>query len=230
MFADKKYQAAIDEFLKIIENNPNGALSQQALFRIATIQYLYLSRYQEAIKSFRQFVVLSKSENQVFQAEKHIGEILFSKLEDFAGSTDQYKRILEKYPKSEETSFFVLRLAKSYYGTLNFDATIKVLKEFENKFPKTELMPEALYQLANTYYTKGDCEAAIDIFESVVFGFPKSQQAVFAQFGIGNCFEELDKPLEALQMYQGVLGRYPSPRVVQTKIARLKVKQSKKTK
>ena len=227
LFNDHKYQASVDEFQKIIEADSRSALAQQALFRIAVIQSLYLDRYAEAIKSFRQFVVVSQNTEIVYQAEKNIGEIYFVKQEDYRQAVDQYRRLLEKYTKSDERDFFTLRMAKAYYGALDFEKAIATFRELVKKFPKSPLVAEAMYQIGNTYYTKGDADAAIDAFQDVLMLFPRSQQAVFAQFGIGNCFEEKDKPDEALEEYTKILDKHPARNVVEAKIKRLKEKKNR---
>lgn len=228
LFNDHKYAAAVEEFKEIIESDPRSHLAQQSLFRIGVIQYLYLEQYQEAIKSFRQFAVVSQNKDLVYQAEKSIGELYFTKLEDYRQAIEQYKRLLEKYPDSKERDFFMLRVAKSHYGALEFDKAVQMYKEIAKQFPKTSWGPEALYQIGNTYYTKGDIDSAIETFQDVVLLFPKTQQALFAQFGIGNCYEERDKLDEALEIYSKILDKHPARNVVEAKIRRLKERMSRK--
>lgn len=222
LFSDHKYAAAVDEFKKIIDSDPRGPLAQQAMFRIAVIQHLYLESYLEAIKSFRQFAVLSQNAELVFQAEKSIGEIYFAKLEDYKMAVEQYKRLIEKYPDSKERDFFMLRMAKAYYGALDFTHAIETYRELIKQMPKSTLAPEAKYQIGNTYYTKGETESAIAAFRDVVASYPDSQQAVFAQFGIGNCYEEKENFDEALEIYTKILDKHPARNVVEAKIKRLR--------
>lgn len=227
LFNDHKYSASVDEFKKIIEADPRSHLAQQALFRIGVIQYLYLDQFQDAIKSFRQFNVVSQNKDLIYQAERSIGEIYFTKLEDYKQAIEQYKRLLDKYPESKERDFFMLRMAKSYYGTLDFEKAIQLYKDIAKQFPKSSLGPEALYQIGNTYYTKGDIDSAIEAFQDVTLLFPNSQQAAFAQFGIGNCYEERDKLDEALEVYTKILDKHPARNVVEAKIRRLKERKSR---
>lgn len=227
LFNDKKYAAAVEEFNKIINEDPKGTLAQQSLFRIAVIQFLYMENYAEAAKNFKQFSSISQNTDLVFQAEKSIGEIYFAKLEIFPLAVEQYKKLLEKYPKSTDTEFFLLRMGKSYYGALDFDHAIEVFKILLTKYPKSPLASEALYQIGNTYFTKGECEEAIEQFQEVLLSYPKSSQAVYAQFGIGNCYEELEMPDQALKVYERILPKHPSKHVVEAKIRRLKEKSKK---
>ncbi|MGE4232122.1 MAG: tetratricopeptide repeat protein [Bacteriovoracia bacterium] len=227
LFGDRKYDAAVSEFQKIIENNPRSPLAQQALFRVGIIQYLYLEKYSDAVKSLRQFTLLSQNGDAVYEAEKNIGEIYFSKIEDFRSSLDQYKRILDKYPESKEKDFFLFRIAKSYYGFLDFDNAIQTYERIKKETPKSPLVLEASYQIGNTYYTRGDCDTAIKVFREVVKEKPSAQQAVFSQFGIANCYEEQQKYQEAIDQYEQIVDKHPSKNVVLRKIQKLKVLREK---
>lgn len=222
LFSDHKYDAAVEEFKKIVDSDPKGALAQQALFRIGVIQYLYRDDYHDSIKSFRQFAAISPNHEIVYQAEKSIAEIYFTKVEDYRQAIEEYKRLLEKYPDSPERDEFMFKMGKAYYLALDFPKAIEVYRDILKKFPKSPLQSEVLYQIGTTFYTKGDVDLAIDAFKQVIAAFPSSQQAVFAQFGIGNCFEEKDRFDEALAIYTKILDKHPARQVVEAKIQRLK--------
>lgn len=230
LFSDHKYSAAVEEFKQIIEADPKSSLAQQALFRIGVIQYLYLDRHREAVRSFKQFVAVSENQELVFQAEKSLAEIYLNRMEDYRQAVEQYRKILEKYPKSEERDFFLLRLAKAYYGALDFDNAIVTYRQLVKEYPKSQHVPEALYQIGNTLYTKGapaDIDQATAAFKDVINRYPDSQQAVFAQFGIGNCLEEKDQIDEALAIYTKLLDKHPARGVVEAKIFRLKERKNR---
>lgn len=230
LFSDQKYSASVEEFKKIIDSDPRGSLAQQALFRIATIQHLYLEKYREAVETYKKFVVVSQNNKLVYQAEKTIGDIYFSKLEDYKLSAEQYNRLLEKYPESSERDFFLVRLAKSYYGALEFQKAIAMYRRIFQEYPKSPYAAEGLYQIGNTLYTKGKIDEAIEAFEEVSLFYPKSQQSIFAQFGIGNCLEEKNRTAEALEVYLKILDKHPAKKVVSAKIKRLQEKQERETK
>ncbi len=225
LFGDRKYAAAVQEFQKIIESDPQGVLAQQALFRVGMIEMLYLNAYADAVRSFRQFTSLSRNTKLVFQAEKNTGEILLLKLEEYRPAVEQYRKLLEKYPESQERDFFLLRLAKAYYGALDFQKSIDACRELVKRYPKSELVQEALYQIGNTLFTRGDCDEAVKVFREVVEQHAQSRQAMFAGFGMANCFEELEKPGDALMAYRSILDRHPSRLIVEAKIRRLSEKQ-----
>ncbi|MBI3556817.1 MAG: hypothetical protein HY074_11185, partial [Deltaproteobacteria bacterium] len=75
LFSDHKYAAAVEEFKKLVDGDPRGSLAQKALFRIGTLQYLYLEDYLDSIKSFRQFIALSPDTELVYQAASKRGVV-----------------------------------------------------------------------------------------------------------------------------------------------------------
>ena len=92
LFNDHKYSAAVEEFQKIIEADPKGSLSQQAIFRIAVIQSLYLDSYAESIKSFKKFALLSQNDELIFQAEKSIGDIYFISIDGIVHNINEIEQ------------------------------------------------------------------------------------------------------------------------------------------
>ena len=228
LFNDHKYAASVQEFRKVVDNDPKSQIAQQALFRIATIQYLYLGAYAEAVKSFRHFTFLSQDTNLVYEAEKNIGEILFSKTEDFRGALEQYSRLLGKYPDSPDRDFFTFRMAKSSYHNLKFDDAIRHYQALLKEFPHSSYAEESLYQIGNSYYTKGEYELAVEAFEEDLVRFPKGKYSLFAQFGIAVCYEELDQLDEAYAIYKRIKDVYPSKNIVELKLKRVQDRRAKR--
>lgn len=226
LFNDRKYAAAVQEFQKIIDSEQKSSLAQQALFRMGVAQYLYLGKYTEAAKSFRQFTFLSQDTAMVYQAEKNIGEIYFVKIEDYKSALEQYLRILGNYPDSLDKGFFKMRIARCYYNLLKFEEAVSRYEQIRKEFANTTLAEEALYQIGNTFYTKGDHEKAIDAFEDLLVKYPKSSFAVSAQFGIANCYEEMDHLDEAFALYKKIKDIYPSPKVIEMKMRRVSERKS----
>ena len=227
LFVDHKYAAAVDEFKKIVENDPKGILAQQAIFRIAVIQYLYLGLYKDAVHSFMQFNSVSQNKDLVYQSEKYVADIYFSKLEEYKNALTQYLSLIDKYKDSKETEFFMLRVAKSYYGALDFAKAIDAYKTLIHKYPKGEWSSEANYQIGNTFFTKGDVDLAIQAYKNTLSAYPSSPQAIFAEFGIANCLEEKEQFDDALEIYERILQKHPAKNVVESKIKRLKEKKAK---
>ena len=50
-----------------------------------------------------------------------------------------------------------------------------------------------------------------------------------ARFGIANCLEELDQLDAAYHSYEYLLNSYPSPKVIQIKLARLKERKAQRS-
>ncbi len=222
MSQEHKYEAAVATYDKVIENDPKSPLGQQSLFRAATINYLYLGNYAEAAKEYRRFTFLSQDARAVYEAEKNIGEIYFSKTEEYKKAIEQYQRLLGNYPDSQERDLFRFRIAKSYYQVLSFSEAIEQYRQLLKDFPKSALREETLYQIGNTYFTKGDYPAAHEAFEEVIIQFPSGRLKTFALFGVGNCFEEQDQLEEALRMYTKLREQYPNKEVIDLKIKRVR--------
>ena len=191
----------------------------------ATIQYLYVSDYADAVKSFRQFTFLSQDTGLVYESEKNIGEVLFSKLEDYKGAVEQYTRLIGKYPDSKEKGFFQFRMAKSHYNLLKFEDAIKGFGKVVAESTDPALKEESLYQIGNSLYTKGDYEQAIDAFEDLLVGFPKGKYAILLSLAWRFAME-LEQLDEAFRIYESIKDKYPERGVLELKLKRVSERRS----
>ena len=87
LWANGKYQAAVNEFDKVIKKDPKGKLGLQALFRSAMTQTVFLSRHMEAMEKFKTYSDLSGDTEVSWSAQRQIGEILSEKLPPEASVT-----------------------------------------------------------------------------------------------------------------------------------------------
>ena len=105
------------------------------------------------------------------------------------------------------------------------------------------LAEKAAYEIGVTYYTRGeqrtDNEAnrnlgpesyqdAIDAFEDFLKRYPKSELVPQARFGIASCLEEMDQLDAAYHAYESLRSTYPSPNVIEIKLARIRERKAQR--
>ena len=245
-WADGKYAAAVSEFEKVTQREPNWKLGLQSLFRAAMTQTLYLSQHEEAIRKLRQFVVAVKGGESAHEANRQIGEILFTKLERYPDAIKHYKALLaqEESLAPVDAGEYAFRVSKAQFFLWQFGKAIDGYREIRRKYPRTHWAERAGYEIGAAYYTSGErgrkgvaaggaiaeekFQAGIDAFDEFIHEHPDSRWVPEAKFGIAACLEELDQLDAALVRYQAVKKEYPSPLVVDVRIARIKERQNQK--
>ncbi len=234
LWTDGKYAAAVGEFEKVIGKDPHGKLGSQALHRAAMTQTLYLNQHADAIRKLRMYADMSGDTPDAWEGQKQIGEILFSKTDQYEQAIQHYRSLLKAKPDAVEAAEFLYRIGKSHFFLWQFDEAINTFKELGNKFPGTPLAEKANYEIGVTYYTRGEqnpggqgtgmapYQQAMEAFRAFLKRFPQSVWAPEARFGIASCLEELDQLDAAYNEYEALKSTYPSPNVIAIKLARIR--------
>ena len=120
LWGDKNYSASVTEFERVISKDPNGVLGQQALYRAATTEELFLGRFPEAIQKFRSLIQLSRDSELSRKAQAQIGDILFTHLENYEQAINHYQSLIQLDRDSSEAPGFLFRIAKSQFFLFQF--------------------------------------------------------------------------------------------------------------
>lgn len=240
LWSDQKYSAAVVEFEKVVQRDPKGTLGLQALYRAAATQALFLSLYSDALRNYNAFIARSTDAASVWDAKLEVGDILFSKTEQYDQAIPHYQGLLRDYPKAVEAPEFQFRIAKSHYYLRQFEDAIFHFQKLMKLYPSSPLAERALYEVGLTLFTgaeqrgpddlvKTPYEDARKAFERFAARYPQSRWVPEARFGIASCLQELDRLDEATQIYEEIKDRYPSPAVIDVKLARIRERKEQRT-
>ncbi|MEK6579584.1 MAG: tetratricopeptide repeat protein [Bdellovibrionota bacterium] len=241
LWTDGKYAASVSEFEKVSQKDPRGSLGIQALYRAATTEAYFLSRFNDAVKKFKLFAEATTDLALAWEAQKQIGELLYAKMDLHDQTIEHYRDLLKANPQVDEAAEFTYRIAKSQFYLWQFDDATKTYQELIAKYPKAPQAERALYEIGVTYFTQGEqqpnkkvrgpeiYQEAIDSFEIFLKKYPQSTLAALARFGIASCLEELDQLDAAFHAYEALKKTYPSPRVIEIKLARIRERKAQRS-
>lgn len=226
LWNEGEFSASVNEFEKVILQDPKSELGIKALFKMAITQTLYLSRHEEALKNLKSFLEISQDSELNAQANEQIGDILFSRLELYDQAIRHYQTLVTGKP----SSVYVYRIGKSQFMLSQFSEAIKSFQEVLKKFPKSQEAARADLELAKVFYTQGEPESIQEAMKRF-HQLQKSKDpeiSVESKFGIALCLEELDQLESALKQFEGLLSSYPSKQVVQIRMERIKQRLAQK--
>lgn len=240
-WGDGQYGAAVVEFERAFVKDPKGKVGLQALYRAAVTQAYFLSEYADAIRKLKIYAENSDNGPTVWEAKKLVGELLFSKLEDYDHATQHYRALVQMDPQAAEVPEFLFRIGKSRFYVGDFEEAIATYRQLTKQYSKTSWAEKAAYEIGVAYFTRGEqhpngrgpvfenYQEAIDAFEDFLEKYPSSPLLAEARFGIASCFEELDRLDAAQQAYAALLTSYPSPKVIQIKLARIRERKAQRS-
>jgi TolA-binding protein len=241
LWYDGKYSAAVAEFDKVTAKDPHGKLGLQALFRAAVTQTLFLSEYEAAIRKFQTVSDLSQDPANAWEAQTQIGDLLFSKLDQYDRAIQHYQMLLQRRPDAPEAAEFLFRIGKSQFYLWQFQEAVATYREVLKRFKGSLQAERAAYELGVTFFTRGEqrpdgrgpgiesYQEAIDAFEKFVRMFPSSKLVPEARFGMASCLEELDQLDAAYHAYEALRGIYPAPKVIEIKLARIRERKAQRS-
>lgn len=194
-YASHRYEDAIAQWKKVKEAYVSTELSIGAEIRIADA-YFESERYIEATSAYDEFRKLHPSHEKSGYALYRMGLASYNQITGI--DTDQtpeknaviyFEEFLRKYPQSEylvevrdKLEVTVMKqlqheqyVARFYYRTEKYAATIKRLEEALSSFPRNQLHDETWFLLGAAYLRSGNPDKAKEAFSKLFAGFPESR-------------------------------------------------------
>ncbi|MFC2074941.1 tol-pal system YbgF family protein [Bdellovibrionota bacterium] len=212
---------AMRELKAVLRYEPPADLKDKTLVLIGTIAAGPLKDSKTALWAHKERLKIAQTDEQRFDAQKKIAEILVHDFRDYQQAIMVYQRLLSSVPNHEEEPEIRFEIARSFLRLGNYQQSEVELEELCSLFPDSKVVPQARYQLGNIAYLKGKFQNARKIFRDITKAFPESNTSLYATFGIGNCFEEEDNLKKALEIYRTIRTTYPNKTLIEQKIATL---------
>ena len=219
-----EYSAAVSEFEKVAQKDPQGLLGIQALFRAASTQADYLQQFEPAIRKFERVAENTLAPELAQESKIRISEILLNRIQDYGRAIQQLDRIMEIDPPK-----FLYQKAKANFYLQKFDRTILSLTLLQKKYPRSTWSIPGELLMAQTVFTRGNqFEQALQQFRTFLKRHPGDPLQVEAKFWIAASLEELDQLDASLQGYEAIAGEYPAPEVIRIRITRIRDRMTTK--
>jgi len=221
LFHQGKYKESIRQFQKVVEADPKSEIGQRAFIRMAEIQNIYLSDYENSIKSYRHFILRSTDRDLILFSQEQIATIQFKKIGDYKGAIKSYEILLNYRPKLKNQDEILHQIGECYFRLLNFEKSLFFFKKQLEEYPDSAYAEETLFEISNVYFTKGDYSKAIEAYLEVIRRFPRGKFAVSARFGIASSYEEQDQLEKAYLLLKEIEDVYPNKEAIRTKMKHL---------
>lgn len=235
LWTEKKYEASVVEFDRIVKENPGSALGVQSLWRASITRALFLNDYQEALRGLQSFIDQSAQKNLILDAQKEIGEILFNKTQQYLLAIDHYQKLINSKKFPNEEGFFLYRISRSYANLGKIKKAISTQEQILEKYPTGDLALKSKLDLAQNWFTLGDVDKqayakSLELYKKVSDETRTRDRKKFmeAQFGMAVVLEEMDRLDEAIDLYKSIESEYLVPNVVKVRIQKINERSKRK--
>lgn len=246
LWGDGNYKGAAQEFERAASKDPSGSLGMQALFRASMTQTLFLDQPVDAVKNLKKYLEIALANPagaQTFPAKLLLGEIMFSKLNQYEQVIPHYQALLAEKPDAPEAAELLFRIGKSHLYLWQFEKAVDVFQDVLKRFPKSSQAERAAYEIGVAYFTGGEQkfsaegEAGIDAFQSAIRAFqtflrqhPNSGLRDDAKLMMANCYEELDQLNDAYALLKEIEPIHTAKNLIRLRMRRIEQRLTRKNK
>ncbi|MEW6557435.1 MAG: tetratricopeptide repeat protein [Elusimicrobiota bacterium] len=134
-----------------------------------------------------------------------------SELLELDSALKEYRRIIEKFPNTNESLKAKLGIGLVYYKKNNYETARAHFLNYIKKYPDTRITDDAQYWLGMLHFKNKNFRKAAVSFTALVQNYPKSNYAAEGWLRLGDCYYNLPlkKYKQARNSYRKVLTKYP---------------------
>jgi tetratricopeptide (TPR) repeat protein len=218
LFEEKDYEKAVEEFLKLARLAPADTIGLAALRKAGDTYYLYLKKYEHALRAYYLYVERSENPVEAFKVQEQIAEIFFLHLEDWQNAIVEYDKLIMNKGFGQVIDRFQFRVAQSYQNLGQFEQSVIEFDEFLTDYPNSELLARAWFESAVSCHQQKKYDDALKRYKKVLEIANGQSIATEAQFGIANVYEDKEDLNTAINMYRELMDLYPNRAVIEMKL------------
>ena len=199
---------AQEKLTDIIKNFPATSAAMAAHLELGNV-YFAEEKYQDAINNLRVVYADSSSDPDLLRdaMRKLVGA--YESAGQYDGALDVARKFIAKYPDDQSIMDMEIKVGILYEELRYFD---QALLAFQNltKEASRDYQAELHYYIGAIYDDKGDYANAILEFLKVPYLVSPNavvDWAAQAYYMAGKCYEQLNKPNDAIAMYQKIVDK-----------------------
>jgi TolA-binding protein len=217
LHAQGAYLEAIRSWEIILSSWPQSDYADQALHRIGATYYVEMDQQDRALDAFTRLVKdYPKSqyapEDLVLVADIYRGQ------REFAKALAEYCRYLQLYPQNPNAVEIRYKTITCLFEVGEYQAMRAQASELIKKFPESPYAADCIFWLGESYYLERDYEKARGYFGEYIKKYPKGEMAYKSWLSYARSLEEDNKLPDAIKTYQDLLKRYPSDKIIQSRL------------
>lgn len=201
-------EKAQDKLNELVNNFPNSSVIPMARFEIGNI-YFAQEKYQDAINSFRNICQDSLTEGDLLRDA--MGRLIsaYENAGQYDGALDIARKFITKYPDDSSLMDMKIKVGVLYEELKYFDQALLTFQNLAREANR-DYQAELHYYIGAIYNDKGDYADAILEFLKVPYLVSMNAEVDWAAqsyYMAGKCYEQMNKPNEAIAMYQKIVDK-----------------------
>jgi tetratricopeptide (TPR) repeat protein len=214
---ERKFQKAVKVYESILAKKPSLNIQIKINDQLGDIYSIYLNNYEKSLRHYKE--IESESNEPLWQVRslEKIGNIYFEKTKNFQAASVAYLKLAKFIPSLEKQAFYKFRYALSllynHQTSLAIIELKKIIKEKQVKYIK-----EANYYIGLAHFYKQQWVQAREYWFEYLKIETRKDKIVNTKFLIANAYESSEHLKEAYNIYYSILGEYPNPEIIQSRL------------
>ena len=211
----REFKKAAAVYENILKKKPSKTIKIKINFHLGEIYSIYLNDQQKALQHFQKLISSSNEPSWQVKALEKIGEIQFEEFKNYNEAKRVYEKLMGFVPKLERQEEYTFRYAQCEFHLKNYGKSAEIFKELGKN---NQLGADAFYYLGLGHFYKGEWDDAINYWFDYLKRERRKDKIVQVKFLIANAYESAEKLKEAYNIYYSIIGEYPNPSVIESRL------------
>lgn len=179
LMADKKYDEAGTEYLRLVQEKPDHEFADKALNN-AAVCFENTERFDSAVKTYERIINEYPKSTFADAALFRVAENS-RKSYDFDKAVARYGQLVKDYPQSKDRANAINNLAGLLVGLQRYDEGARTFQRFAELYPNDPDAPKNQYNAAVVYERQEDWKKLVPALEAFIRKFgndPKQNELV----------------------------------------------------
>lgn len=192
-------------YAELLKAYPQGTMAASAAYERA-LAFFKMGRFQEAIDQARGLTANERVRRDVYWllAESSVS------VKDEAGAVQNYRLLVEQYPKSTLAGDALYRLAHLMQKKGDFLQAAELFGRLGTEFPAHELAAQAVFAQASCLGKAQKHEQAVAAYARLIETYPKCSFIEDSLFQKATVETFLRRDAQALETWRDLLNRFPA--------------------
>ena len=213
----REFNKAVKIYENILERKPGKIINIKINFQLGEINSIYLNNYKKAVLHFENVINLANEPLWQVKALEKIGIISYENLKEFKKSKYAYKKLMTFIPKLKKQVFYKFRYAQSLYQEDSYKEAKDIFKELTQE-QNSEYSVQSYYFLGLVNFYEKKWEQSISYWFEYLKREKRKDRIIQVKFMIANAYESSEQLKQAYNIYYSIIGNYPNPEVIRSRL------------
>lgn len=199
----EKFEIAAAEYIRIVDENPQGTFADKALNN-AAVNYEKARRFESATRLYERIPKEYPQSSLADYALFRVG-VASERFYDFDKAITAYLKLVESYPQSKHRPDALYNAALALENTQRYDRAAELYRRYVDSFPDRKDAADVFFRAARATEQASGRAAAIAAYEQFIKRYEKDsandERVVEATFRIGELYDKAGNEAAAKKAY-----------------------------